>query len=384
MKLSKVISVLLRLISITLVSFIPKKNNIWVFGSWFGKKFADNPKWLYLHVREKHPNIKCIWITKDMKLLSTLRRDGIDAEYAYSFNGIWLQMRAGFVFVSHAIHSDLNTFAVGIQTKRIQLWHGTPLKKIGFDDNIFTTPIASKIRTSRLFKILTNENYNLITASDDYCANCFSSAFNEPLEKIIKTGFPRNDVFLKKNICSEGVIKAIYMPTFRGNVGDDFDLFTKYGFDAELVDNKLHKNNVHLYIRTHPVNKPTDQMLNKIKACKNIHVSNIDDIYEEISDYQFLITDYSSILFDFSLLGREIIFAPFDYEEYLSKNRDLYLDYFEFIDNKYCRDWSDVIDQLVNNSYSVNGKNTELDDIQLHMETASSKISSFLLNSYMS
>ena len=63
------------LVVVSILSFIPKNKNIWVFGAWFGSRFADNPKYLYLYLMEhKELNIKPIWICKNKKLLEEMKK----------------------------------------------------------------------------------------------------------------------------------------------------------------------------------------------------------------------------------------------------------------------------------------------------------------------
>jgi len=47
----------------------PKDKNLWVFGSWFGNKFADNSKYLYLYVKRHHLEIRAIWLTCNLELV---------------------------------------------------------------------------------------------------------------------------------------------------------------------------------------------------------------------------------------------------------------------------------------------------------------------------
>ena len=45
--------------------FVPRKNNIWIFGAWFGEKYSDNSKYLFEYVNQHHKNIQCIWLSRD-------------------------------------------------------------------------------------------------------------------------------------------------------------------------------------------------------------------------------------------------------------------------------------------------------------------------------
>jgi CDP-glycerol glycerophosphotransferase (TagB/SpsB family) len=82
-----------------------------------------------------------------------------------------------------------------------------------------------------------------------------------------------------------------------------------------------------------------------IKIIKDCEIEQ--DIYTIINQFDILITDYSSIYFDFLLADKPIIFAPFDYEEYITKDRELYYNYNEVTPGPKCRNWDEVLDWIV-------------------------------------
>jgi CDP-glycerol glycerophosphotransferase len=189
----------------------------------------------------------------------------------------------------------------------------------------------------------------LITSTGDTCSTLFSSAFNEPLDKISKTGFPRNDVFLPKpkEKTLGASYKVIYMPTFRGGMGDEFDLFELFGFNLDEIEKVFCLENIELHIRTHPANCPSASFLTKLKDSKHVKISVISDIYEEINSYDCLITDYSSIMFDFALSHKPVLFAPFDLNDYLEADRELYYSYSAVSGDNICVCWSELIVQII-------------------------------------
>jgi len=342
----KISKYLLRFICVSVVTLIHKKKSIWVFGAWFGKSYSDNPKYIYQYVRSLNTSeVTPIWIAKEAKLVRELKGKGINAFKHNSFFGIYYQIISKVVFVGHSVSSDLNPWCIGFNTRRVQLWHGIPLKKIGFDDCVFTNKNFKFKKYQFFLSLLTNDNYDLVTSTGTVCTKLFSSAFNVPVNKIVATGFPRNDVFYGdvNQRDNKASYKVIYMPTFRGSVGDDFDLFERFGFDVDVFDGFFEKNDIDFIIRTHPANKPSDNIVQKIKKSKKIHMSTVSDIYEEIAGYDCLITDYSSIMFDFSLLNKPILFSPFDLDSYLKNDRELYFDYDDVSGGEYYLDWSSLL-----------------------------------------
>lgn len=346
----KIGKLLLSLICVCLASLIPKNKSIWVFGAWFGKSFSDNPKYMYKYLASlSSDEIKPIWISKDIELVLELQKQGINAYYYSSFAGIYYQLVSKVVLVSHSISADLNPWFVGFTTKRVQLWHGIPLKKIGFDDHLSTSKQVFIQKYPALFSLLKNNRYDLVISTGNVCSKLFSSAFNVPINKIVTTGFPRNDVFLtnQNKYKKKSAFKVIYMPTLRGDIDDEFDLFNMFGFDIKEIDAIFDMKNIELDIRTHPANRPSDGLIANLEHCSHVKISTVKDIYEEINNYDCLITDYSSIMFDFVISKKPILFAPFDLDNYLISNRQLYYPYSDISNGKVYKNWPELIDAIL-------------------------------------
>ncbi|MEQ9880619.1 CDP-glycerol glycerophosphotransferase family protein [Pectobacterium brasiliense] len=340
------------IISSLISSLIPKNKNIFLFSSWMGLKYSDNPKYLMefiLKNKDIYKNIKCVWIVKNKEILKTIKNKDIEVIYFRSLKGIWYQLRAKVIFFTHSVKSEYLSYVIGHNTLRIQTWHGVPLKKIGFDDFLFTNKKTSDLIKRKWFRFLMNEHYDFILSTGKECTEKFSTAFLEDEKNIIEFGFPRNDVFLKtaEIIKSPSIYKVIYMPTFRGKLGAKIDLFSPYGFSPEDIDKMLKKNNISLTLRMHPVNYPNDIFLASIKNCKNIILDTSEDIYDSINKYDCLISDYSSIIFDFLLTEKPIIFTPFDKKTYLENDREFYYSYEEIAFDKVCIDWMDVLNSII-------------------------------------
>jgi len=94
----------------------------------------------------------------------------------------------------------------------------------------------------------------------------------------------------------------------------------------------------------HPVNKPKNELLDKFKNFKYINFLDEIDVAEVLANTDILITDYSSVFFDYLLTDNPIIFAPFDYEKYLTKDRELYYDYDEVTPGPKCKNWAEVLE----------------------------------------
>ena len=149
------------------------------------------------------------------------------------------------------------------------------------------------------------------------------------------------------------------MPTFRGGIGTECDLFSQYGFDVQQINSTLVDNNIVLVLRMHPVNKPPEYIIEEIKNSSHISIDSTADVFDKIADYDCMVTDYSGGYFDFMLSGKAILFAPFDFEKYKQQERDLYYSYEDVTLAPYSYSWPELIDRIVS---LKKGKNTNYID----------------------
>ena len=349
---------------------IPKSKNIWVFGSWFGNSYSDNSKYLFEYITNYEKDIKPIWLTKDKFIINELKSKNLRCYNLNSFKGFYYTARAYVIVVSQGI-IDVNKFGISNQIK-VLLWHGTPIKKIAFDDNINAHTYNKKtfILLEKIWNFIfpfDKENWDLITSASEEVKEKFISAFRSTENAVKVTGYPRYDILLNydvnrktsqylKRYNNKKII--LYAPTFRdGNI--DYNYFT------DLNKNELNllmiKTNSIFIVKLHPKS-------NKIKFSEEQY-SNLEFINNEILDINIilsktdiLITDYSSIYIDFLLFNKPIIFTPFDFKNYIENNRNLYYDYYEITPGKKCNSWDDTLKEIKeifngNDHFSLNRKN---------------------------
>nr|WP_252728563.1 CDP-glycerol glycerophosphotransferase family protein [Alteromonas sp. C1M14] len=331
-------------------NLIPKDEKVWVFGAWFGQKFNDNPKAFFEYVNKKHnQKYKTIWITKNSDVIHQVREAGGLAYHEQSARGIWCQLRASKAIICQSLHDDVFSPCIGKKTKVIQLWHGIPLKKIMFD--VFADRKKKKNAFGRFVDFMSPYNRHrndVVIATSPLTQKILAQAFRVDEAQVLPCGFPRNDVFFTTDNNTENDrFRCIYMPTFRGGMASECDLFERYGFDFEHIERQLTKHNIELTLRMHPVNKPPANIVQKIKNSKVIKLDSGNDIYDSISQYDCLISDYSSIYFDFLLSDKPIVFAPFDLDEYKKRERSLYFEFEAVTLKPYCYSWGEIIHRLI-------------------------------------
>ena len=358
-KIKLIITLLTNFAFYVLGNIIPKNKEVWVFSAWFGQKYNDNPKAFFEYVNKHHcQKIKTVWISKNSKVIQEVKQLGHTVYHEKSLLGIWYQLRAGKVIICQSLHDDLFSPCIGNKTKVIQLWHGIPLKKIMFD--AFTEKTEQKNIFGRFVDYLSpyNEHRNdIVISTSTLTQETLAKAFRIKKEQVFTCGFPRNDIFFEKvNRAENAPFECIYMPTFRGGIASECDLFERYGFDFNTIEKELIKHNIQLTLRMHPVNKPPVQIVEKIKNSAVIKLDAGDDIYQSINQFDCLITDYSSIYFDFLLSNKPIIFAPFDLNEYKQRERSLYFEFEDVTLKPYCYSWDEILERL------IQLKNAPIDD----------------------
>lgn len=228
----------------------------------------------------------------------------------------------------------INNISFSLKEKRkgaiyLQTTHGTPLKYMGID----IKNKSSKIVKGEIVK--EPKNWNYLIASNQYAHDIFKRAFRFK-NKILDTGYPANDVFYNEN--KENKVKKIkkllnitsnkkiilYAPTFR-DIKKNIE--GEHCFEIPLNLNKLYEKFNDEYIillRLHYLISDNIELDDKLKNF-TINVSDYDDIHELLLIADMLITDYSSVFFDYAHSKKPILFFIPDFDEYKS-TRGIYLD----------------------------------------------------------
>jgi len=367
-----IISIFFKGFIYVLAKAVPKNKSTWVFGAWFGDKYSDNPKVFFEYVNKHCPHIVPIWISSNNLLIDKLRTKGFRAYHMHSLHGVYYQMRSSFAFVCQAHDVDLFAPTLSRRTKIVNLWHGLPLKKIIYDE--FGHLETKKNLKGRIIDRLTpyvHMRNDYLIATNERTQKTLAGAFRLPIEKVLITGFPRNDVFvdssLTPNVKADGPYKVIYMPTMRKQNNASNALFEDFGFDIEKISAALNSHNIELVLRLHPVNSPPEKLQEKINILNNIRFDSSDDIYDTIASYDCLITDYSSIYFDFLLSNKPILFAPFDLANYKLKERELYYKYEDVTLIPYSFNWDELINNVVDLKNTAN--DTYMDRKYVELQT---------------
>ncbi len=354
------LSFLIRIIlsPLYLIAFlIPKEDRVWIFGCSSGQYYKDNSKYFFEFASEL-PNYKIIWLTKNQDILIKLRNQGKNCFYFYSLKGIYYSLIAGYIFISYS-YDDVGFFCYLFtqKTKIVQLYHGTPLKRLEVEKN---RSIFNKIIKFILLSYL-GRNFDFMFSASDIATQKLNDFFKEDKKKYIVSGYSRNDAlfenkasFYLEKIKTKIQFKKVifYLPTYREHsIDKNFNLFNKFGFSEIELNKILEKHNAIFLIKLHPNDYiRAGYVFEELSNSNRILIVNDkeieSDIYPLLSKTDILITDYSSVYFDFLLLNRPIIFSAFDRKEYELLDRGFYFDYDKITPGVKVTNWIELLNIL--------------------------------------
>lgn len=330
-----------------------KDKRLWVFGAWKGTAYNDNTKYLFEYVIKNEPNIKAVWVTKSSAVYEQIKSLGYNVELWPEKTARKVVRHAGFLFQTEG-NRDIGEFPVG-RACVIQLWHGISMKRL---DSWNKTD--GRLKKFLISLYAEKHKKSIWCVSSDFVARSHNEMMGIPLKQFRNTGNPRDDVLVKKcvdtqaskyilHLCGDN-LPIVYLPTHR-NFGKDFDPdFVMNGLlklDATLVENKIQ-----LFYKPHPNEAKLlgDAMHNKHIKYKNIHILTdrlFDDVYEYLHVFSCLITDYSSVAYDFLCMERPIIYFNYDLQKYIDSDAGILPVYYEYQAGPFVDSWDSLSKTII-------------------------------------
>lgn len=304
-------------------------SNTILFESFHGKEVSDSPLALAIALlnmpegKKYHVYFSTNNIERDQVLIDSLDIN-IELVHIHSNKYAKLLATAGILinnssFPSYLIRRDSQIY--------LQTWHGTPLKTLG-------KKMAHGIETMH------NVQHNFLQAShlvfpNEFTRKTIMRDYNlEKLfcGKVIMTGYPRNNIFsnktrsveIKEHCGDTNITTLAYMPTWRGSDNQNINV-SDYAKELKSILLEIDSNltcKQKMYVNLHPT------VRNLISIDNYKHIFKFPDTiekYEFINSMDALVTDYSSIFFDYSITGKPIILFMYDYDHYMSE-RGMYFD----------------------------------------------------------
>lgn len=273
-------------------------------------------------IRERMPGKKCIFLTK---------QDGIHRPFSFFLGKAFHMATAATIFLDNEFMPMAYT-PISPRAKVVQLWHGTgTIKKFGLDSDTGEVARLAQKANNRLTHLIVNS---------ELTKRQYASAFGVPEDRIYILGLPRTDLILddrkmrqlqahfyeqhpalKKKHCT------LYAPTFRDSevekpeFGLDFDSFVSCMKEDEVLLVRLHP-----HVAAHCPEDLWERYSGRI-----VNVSGYPGAATLLAVSERLITDYSSIIFEYCLLDCPMIFYAYDYESFRREGRDFYEEYPTFV-----------------------------------------------------
>ncbi|MGE7390669.1 bifunctional glycosyltransferase/CDP-glycerol:glycerophosphate glycerophosphotransferase [Streptomyces sp. NPDC004126] len=311
-------------------SKLPVKKGTVVFESHMGKQYSDSPKAIYEELVRQGAPFEAIWSYAGAK------PTGFPEQATLVKRWSWQYLRA---LAQAEYWVDNQGFPLAL-TKRpgttyIQTWHGSALKRMGFHEP--RTKAQGKVAQDRFQKAVDRFDHFLIRSEHD--VRTLAKGFRLRDEVLLRTGYPRNDALVEAHRAEaqsgervRGPLAAelgidpdkrvlLYAPTFRASADGTVEGF-EFPFDVEEFADRL-GDRFTLLVRTHYLNSAS---LPPSVAGRVVDVSRHHDITPLLALADGLITDYSSVMFDYAVLDRPMLFFAYDYEKYSTDIRGTYFD----------------------------------------------------------
>lgn len=302
-------------------------SDVAVFDSHNGSQYSCSPRTIYEELTRRETDLECVWISQDGQF-------AIDGKARTVLAG----SREHYRVLARARYIVTNQGLPPWFVKRegqtyVQTWHGTPLKRLAYD--LRDMPYQ---RTERLDWMEREvPRWDLLLSPSPYATQVMRRAFKYDGE-VLETGYPRNDILstpewerigtrIRKRLgIPQGKKVVLYAPTWRDDRHHGED---RHGFslelDVETMRQALGKDHV-LLLRTHHLITDRDRAATNPAGGFAIDVSRYPDIAELYMAADVLITDYSSAMFDYAVLGRPIVLYTYDLEWYRDHLRGMYFD----------------------------------------------------------
>ena len=306
------------------------------FQTFSGRGYSDSPKAMYEYMltAPEYKDFRFVWCFKEPEKYEYLLKNGRTELVKFRTKADNKALRKAKYWITN--YRMLNHQYPRKGQIYLQCWHGTPLKRLGYDiiesDNAMNSlaEIKEKYRTDA-------ERFAYMLSPSPFATDKFATAWNlretGQEYKIIEEGYPRNDRLvtatgedrkaIRERLGVEGKKVILYAPTWRDNQhtsGQGYTYKTEVDFDRlrrELCDDYV------ILFRAHYLVANSFDF-ERFKGFI-YDVSSYGDINELYIASDILITDYSSVFFDYSILERPIIFYMYDLEHYANEMRGFYL-----------------------------------------------------------
>ena len=345
----------------------PRSRRRYAFGGPEGS-FKDNAKYLFIYASEHCKDVDVAWITPYHSTVRRLTSLGLKAYHCRSARGIWHARTSKYWFYN-SYATDIGYFFSGGATK-VELWHGIGFKCIQY--SVKKGVYAQVYRRNGLWHRMTHlhsfSRHDYVLSSAPPATDFFAASFRVPKDRCLELGYPRNGIltvgedarmaFIRRYEPPEVLELAarlqqyarvlLYMPTWRDN---QRRLFVQH-LDLERLDGVLRRQGEVMLLKPHPM-VYADVDVDEGRYTNLIFLDSMTDVYPLLPQVQVLVTDYSSILYDFLLMeGKEAFLYTYDYEEYVEE-RDFFYPFDEYVTGNRVTDFEGFLRCVEQHDYAI-------------------------------
>jgi CDP-glycerol glycerophosphotransferase len=298
-----------------------------VYTSFGGRQCSDSPRAIHDELVRREAPLEHLWVVRDGMALPP-DSSGVLRENSREHHEALASAR----YVVSNDHFP-EWFARRDDQVCLQTWHGTPLKRLGFD-------VSAIQKTKRRFESHWDEhvrNWQHVVSPNHFSTPILRRAYGIEGE-MLETGYPRNDVLvgpgreelgrrLRERLgVPEGVRTVLYAPTYRDQMVDRRGRYRlDLHLDVERLRDAVGRDTVILFRKHHYVVDPVPVTADGFVR----DVSSYHDGTELMLAADVLVTDYSSMMFDFANTGRPMLFFTYDLDTYRDEIRGFYFDFLE-------------------------------------------------------
>jgi CDP-glycerol glycerophosphotransferase len=309
-----------------LVKLFPADANVVLFESGIGKQYADSPRYLYEELVRRRPEMTKVWAYAG-RLPSTDANTRVVKRLSPGY--YFYLARAKYWINNQSFPHYISRRPDGVY---VQTWHGTPLKRMLHDlPQVHGRDAGYVDRATRAA-----QQWSLLVSPNPFTSEVMRSAFRYT-GATLELGYPRNDVLHRPDRDRTAArIRArlgigsdqrviLYAPTFRDDQVSGGRFTFELPFDLQRMHDRLGEDTV-LLLRMHVLIGGRLEIPAELRDVVR-DVSSYPEIQELYLISDVLVTDYSSVFFDYASLGRPIVFYAYDLEKYRGTLRGFYLDY---------------------------------------------------------
>ncbi len=293
-----------------------------VFESHQGKQYSDNPRAVYEELVRRGAPMKPVWSY-------AASPEGFPSGAALVKRWSWAYLRA---LAQAEFWVDNQGYPYRLRkrpgTTYVQTWHGSALKKMGFD--LASLKRQTPVQQAEYLAGLDRFDHFVVRSEHD--VRTLAPAYRIDEERLLRVGYPRNDVLTREDAAKDRQLAGelgidlskpvvLYAPTFRSDERGGVRPF-ELPFDVEDFAERF-GDRMTLLVRCHYLNRV---VLPPSVRGKVIDVSEVQEVTPLYLLADALITDYSSLMFDYALLDRPLLLFAYDWEEYAEDLRGTYFD----------------------------------------------------------